>query len=304
MDTNLMTIAISVVIVMTTIGLVFGLILAYANKVFSIEVNPLIHIVEDILPKGQCGACGYAGCMAYAEAVVNDPDVSPSLCTPGKKPIAELVADLTGKKAAEIEPRIAQIKCNSGISESVKKYNYVGIEDCVAASLVQGGPKGCQYGCMGLGTCAKDCPFDALSMGADGLPIVDEIKCTGCGKCALVCPKHVISMAPIGSHVGVLCNSKDKGAAAKKVCTVACIGCGLCAKSCGFDAIKMENNLAYVDSKICMEKCNNPTCLEKCPTGAIVPLTEAAKKSAVTQKENAAKAKAKKENEKETKPKK
>jgi RnfABCDGE-type electron transport complex B subunit len=288
-----------VVVVMTVIGLVFGLILAYANKVFSIEVNPLIHIVEDILPKGQCGACGYAGCMAYAEAVVNDPNVSPSLCIPGKKPIADMVADLTGKKAAEVEPQVAQIKCASPISQSAKKYNYVGVEDCVAASLVMGGPKGCQYGCMGFGTCANNCPFDALSMNEAGLPVVDEAKCTGCGKCAQVCPKDVIAMAPIGAHVGVLCNSKDKGAAAKKVCSIPCIGCGLCAKACGYNAIKMENNLAVVDSKICIEQCNNPTCLAKCPTGAIAPLTDEVKKQATALKAAADKEKKEKEAKKE-----
>jgi len=286
-----MNTAIMVVVVMTTIGLIFGLVLAFANRAFSIEVNPLIHIVEDILPKGQCGACGYAGCMAYAEAVVTDPNVAPNLCIPGKKPIADLVADLTGKKAADIEPRVAQIKCNNGISEAIKKYTYVGVEDCIAASMVQGGPKGCQYGCVGFGTCAKICPFDALSMGADGLPIVDEAKCTGCGKCSLICPKHVIGMVPIGSHVAVLCNSKDKGAKAKKVCAVACTGCGLCAKNCPYDAIKIENNLAWVDSNICLEKCSDPVCLAKCPTGAINPLTVEAKKTAIIQKEAAAKAK-------------
>lgn len=290
-----MNTAIMVVLVMTAVGLVFGLILAYANRVFAVEINPLIHIVEDVLPKGQCGACGYAGCMAYAEAVVNDPDVAPNLCVPGKKPVADQVAEITGKVAAEIEPRIAQIKCNNSMADAIKKYNYIGIEDCIAASLVQGGPKGCQYGCMGFGTCAKNCPFDALSMGENGLPIVDEAKCTGCGKCSLVCPKHVIGMTPIGAPVAVLCNSKDKGAAARKVCAVACIGCGACKKSCPYDAITVENNLATVDSKICLEKCDNPICLEKCPTGAIVPLTEDAIKTAKILKEAAAKAKAEKE---------
>jgi len=289
-----MNTAIMVVLVMTGVGLIFGLILAFANKAFAIEVNPLIEIVEEALPKGQCGACGYAGCAAYAEAVVLDPDVPPNLCIPGKKPVADEVAEITGKKSAEVEPQVAQIRCNSGIAESTKKYNYVGIEDCIAASLVQGGPKGCQYGCMGFGTCAVNCPFDALSMGENGLPIVDQKKCTGCGKCASVCPKHVIAMAPIGEPVSVLCNSKDKGAAAKKVCSVACIGCGACKKSCPYDAITVENNLAVVDGKICLEKCDNPICLEKCPTGAIVPLTEDAKKASVVIKEAAAKAKAEK----------
>jgi Na+-translocating ferredoxin:NAD+ oxidoreductase subunit B len=286
-----MNIAIMVVIVMTMIGLVFGLILAFANKKFSIEVNPLIHMVDEILPKGQCGGCGFAGCSAYAEAVVTNPDVPPNLCVPGKKPVAKLVAQLTGKTAADVEPRVALVRCKGTITNAVKKYNYVGVEDCIAASLIQGGPKGCQYGCMGFGTCVKNCPFGALSMGESGLPIVDEAKCTGCGKCSTVCPKHVIAMSPIGAPVGVLCNSKDKGAVARKLCSAACIGCGLCARNCSFDAIKVENNLAVVDASICLEKCDNPTCLAKCPTGAITPLTIAAKQAAQAQKEVAANAK-------------
>jgi len=286
-----MNTAIMAVIVMTVIGLIFGLILAFANKIFYIEINPLIHIVEDILPKGQCGACGYAGCMAYAEAVVTKADVPPNLCIPGKKPIADLVAQLTGKAPLEMEPRIAQIKCNNPISEAIKKFNYVGIEDCFAASLVQGGPKACQYGCVGLGTCVKSCLFDALSMGEDGLPIVDEAKCTGCAVCSLACPKHIIEMVPIGGPVAVLCNSKDKGAKARKLCAVACTGCSLCKKDCLYDAITIEDNLARVDANICLEKCNNPTCLAKCPTGAINALTADAKKIALVQKEAAAKAK-------------
>lgn len=264
-----MNTAILVLIVMTLIGLVFGLILAYANKRFAVEVNPLIHIVEDILPKGQCGACGYAGCQAYAEAVVINADVPPNLCIPGKKVIADQVATLTGKVAPEVEPRVAKVGCNGTHSKAIRKYNYQGIEDCVAASLLQGGPKGCQYGCLGLGTCVKNCPFGAMTMGADGLPIIDEKKCTGCGKCETVCPKNVMYMETIGSPVRVSCNSKDKGAVARKLCTVACIGCGICSKNCSYGAIKVENSLAIVDSHICIEKCDNPTCLAKCPTGAI-----------------------------------
>jgi len=283
-----MNTAIMVLIVMTAVGLVFGLILAYVNKKFSMEINPVIHLVEDILPKGQCGACGYAGCAAYAEAVANNPDVPPNLCIPGKKPVADLVAQLTGKVAPEVEPRVALVRCKGTITAATRKYEYAGVQDCVAANLLTGGPKGCQYGCMGFGTCASKCPFDALHMGEDGLPVVDEAKCTGCGKCESVCPKHVIAMAPIGAHVGVLCNSKDKGAVARKLCSVACIGCGLCKKNCAYDAIKIENNIAVVDTHICMEKCENATCLAKCPTGAIKGLTPAVIAQAEAAKEVAA----------------
>ena len=269
-----MNIAIAVLVVMTLVGLVFGLILAIANKKFAIEVNPLIHIVEDILPKGQCGACGYAGCMAYAEAVVLNPDVEPNLCIPGKAAVAKMVAELTGKAAAEMEPTVAYVKCAGSVDRAVKAYNYKGIEDCVSASMLQGGPKGCQYGCLGFGTCVKNCPFDAMTMSEDGLPIINAKKCTGCGRCEAVCPKKVIELFPVGAHVAVTCNSKDKGAVSRKLCTVACIGCGICVKNCPHDALKIENNLAVLDAKICISKCSEATCLSKCPTGAITRVVE------------------------------
>jgi len=264
-----MTISISILVVMTCVGLFFGLVLAFANKKFAVEVNPLIHIVEDILPKGQCGACGYPGCMAYAEAVVTDPDVPPNLCTPGKAPVAKLVSELTGKKAADLEPRVAHVRCAGTASMVVNNYVYKGVQDCVAASLLLGGWKGCPYGCLGFGTCVKSCPFGAMVLSPEGLPIIDEKKCTGCGKCETVCPKKVIEMAPPDRHVQVNCNSHYRGMNAKKLCPVACIGCGLCAKECRFEAVKMENNLAYVDTNVCRVMCKNPTCLGKCPTGAI-----------------------------------
>lgn len=264
-------IAVMVVIVMGFAGLTFGFILSYVNKKFSVEINPLIHIVEDVLPKGQCGACGYAGCQAYAEAVVVDPEVAPNLCVPGKAQVAKIVAELTGKTAAQVVPRVAQVKCAGTQAKATKSYDYKGIEDCAAASLLLGGPKGCKHGCIGFGTCVKNCPFDAMTMSPEGLPIIDLDKCTGCAKCEAVCPKSVIHMVPVGSHVRVNCNSKDKGPTAKKLCSAACIGCGLCGKNCSHGAIKIENNVAIVDSNICIKECNDATCMAKCPTGAIRP---------------------------------
>lgn len=263
--------ATSILLVLTSLGLVFGFILAFANKKFSIEVNPLIHIVEDVLPKGQCGACGYAGCMAYAEAVVLNPDVPPNMCIPGKEPIAKAVAELTGKVAAAVEPRIAQVRCAGTNEKAVKSYEYAGVQDCVAANLLFGGPKTCKFGCLGMGTCVSNCPFNAMSMSEAGLPIIDPEKCTGCGKCETVCPKQVIAMMPLTAHVRVNCNSKDRGPVARKACSAACIACTLCTKECPYGAVKMENNLAVVDSKICVEQCSDAKCLAKCPTKAIRP---------------------------------
>lgn len=264
-----MNTAILVLIIMLFVGAIFGFILAYANKKFAVEVNPLIHIVEDILPKGQCGACGYAGCQAYAEAVVLNPNVAPNLCIPGKEAVAKRVAELTGKTAPDIEPRIAHIKCAGTLGKAVKSYNYDGIEDCVAASLLHGGPKSCRYGCLGFGTCVKQCPFGAMTLNEDRIPVIDKEKCTGCGKCETVCPKDAIMMVPLDAKVTVNCNSIEKGAAVRKNCSVACLACGICAKECPHSAITIENNLAVVNSTICAEKCTNPVCIVKCPTKAI-----------------------------------
>jgi len=268
-DQPMQTTIIMVLLVMVLIGAVFGLVLALVNKRFSVEINPLIHLVEDALPKGQCAACGYPGCMGYAEAVVLNPDVPPNLCAPGKAAVAEMVAELTGKSAPAMDPQIAFVRCAGAVDTAEAKYQYSGVDDCVAANILQGGQKSCQYGCLGFGTCVKGCPFNALTMTANGLPFVDTVKCTGCGKCATLCPKSVIEMVLVGAKVTVVCNSKDKGAVAKKNCTAACIGCGLCAKNCGHGAVKMANSLAYVDAAICIEKCTEVTCVAKCPTKAI-----------------------------------
>lgn len=267
-----MSTSVMILIVLTGLGLIFGFILAYANKKFAIEVNPLIHIVEDVLPKGQCGGCGYAGCLAYAEAVVLNPDVPPNLCLPGKEPVAKAVAELTGKTAAAIEPRVAQLRCAGASDKAVRSFEYKGVDDCVAANLLFGGSKACKYGCLGLGTCVKNCPFDALSMSDASLPVVDPDKCTGCGKCESVCPKKVITMMPLTARVRVNCSSRDKGPVARKACSAACIACTLCVRECPYQAVKVENNVAVVDPAVCVaNNCTDAKCLAKCPTKAIRP---------------------------------
>jgi len=237
------------------------------------ESNPLIAEVEDILPKGQCGACGFAGCAKYAEAVVEDPEVPPNLCVPGKAAVAAKVAELTGKKAEAAEPHYAYLKCRGTLTAAVMAAKYEGVPDCAAAKLVGGGPKGCKFGCLGFGNCVKACPFGALSMGAEGLPVVDKEICTGCGKCVETCPQGLMALKTFGAPVEVTCSSHDKGPAAKKNCQQACIGCGLCMRNCSRGAIKVENFLAVVDAEKCIG-CPEPTCLGKCPTKAIQSLVK------------------------------
>ena len=103
-----------------------------------------------------------------------------------------------------------------------------------------------------------------------GLPEVDEERCTACGACVKACPKHIIELRKKGlkgRRVYVNCVNQDKGAVTRKACTVGCIGCGKCVKTCPFEAITLENNLAYIDPAKC-RLCRK--CVAVCPTGAIV----------------------------------
>ncbi|MCX7794543.1 MAG: Fe-S cluster domain-containing protein [Thermodesulfovibrionales bacterium] len=248
------------------IGTLFGLGLAFAAKRFAVKIDPKVEMVKEYLAHAHCGACGYAGCEQYAEAVVKDPNVPPNLCTPGGKRSAEMVALITGKKAEIREPIYARIMCQGGWSRSQKRFKYEGVKDCRAAVLAGGGDKSCRYGCLGYGTCARVCPFGAITMTEDHLPYVDIKKCTGCRKCEQACPVKVIEVLPASKQVLVACHSKDRGPETKKNCEVGCIACGICVKVCPFDAPEVKDNL----SKINLEKCKVcGLCVTKCPTKAI-----------------------------------
>jgi Na+-translocating ferredoxin:NAD+ oxidoreductase RNF subunit RnfB len=261
---------------------VFGLGLAFAAKKFAVQTDPRVEDVVGVLAHAHCGACGYAGCRQYAEAVVLNPDVPPNLCTPGREPVAKAVALITGKELKETVPRVARVFCQGGLSRSMRRFKYEGVEDCRAAVLASGGDKACIYGCLGYGTCSKVCPFDAITMNDDFLPIIDPVKCTACGKCAQACPKKVIEILPLAKEVLVRCHSKDKGAATKKNCQVGCIACGICVKVCPYNAPVVENNL----SKINVDRCKVcGLCVAKCPTKAIMDsLPYRPKASIITEK--------------------
>ena len=151
-------------------------------------------------------------------------------------------------------------------SLSQRKFIYTGVMDCTAAVLAAGGDKSCEYGCLGYATCMRACPFDAIRMSADNLPLINPEKCTACGKCVAACPKQVIELGLMSKAVVISCHSKDKGIDVKKKCQVGCIACGICVRTCPVDAIKIDNNLARIDHSKCIT-CG--LCIKKCPTSAI-----------------------------------
>ena len=98
--------------VFSLLGLVFGLALALVARRFHVPVDPRIEAVRERLPAANCGACGFAGCQAYAEAVVTRPEVSASLCVPGREAVARAIAAMTGKEMGTVADRIVVMRCH------------------------------------------------------------------------------------------------------------------------------------------------------------------------------------------------
>jgi len=256
------------VLVLGALGLGFGIFLAFFSKKFEVKKDPKVDEVLKVLVGANCGACGYAGCAAYAEAVVMNNDVPVDLCVPGQKAVAEKVAKIVGREAGEKKVQlVAQLKCAGGKEEANIKCEYKGVETCKAASLLANGPKSCSYGCIGFGDCVKACSFNALSMGEKGLPVVNKEKCVACGACVKECPKNLFRLVPKDKKIHVLCSSKDIGKVVINVCKVGCIACKICEKNCPADAIHVKDNLADIDYSKCT-MCGK--CVEVCPRKIIL----------------------------------
>ncbi|MBQ7974560.1 MAG: RnfABCDGE type electron transport complex subunit B [Clostridia bacterium] len=252
------------VLVVGGLGLFFGLLLAFASMVFAVKQDERIDKITEALPGANCGACGFAGCSAYASAIVND-GAPVNVCPVGKQPVAEKIAEIMGVNAGDIEFKVAYVKCNGTCENTVPKYEYVGIHDCVAMSKLAGGHKHCRNACIGFGSCVNVCNFDAISV-QNGVAAVDPDKCSGCGACAEICPHNTIEIIPADTKIIVTCTNVEKAQSANRHCKASCIGCKLCEKVCEADAIHVENNCAKIDYTKCTA-CGK--CVEKCPKKVI-----------------------------------
>lgn len=262
------------VIVLGCIALISAVILYVCSKKFAVHEDPRIGQVSAILPGANCGGCGYPGCSGMASALVKGADagsIDGLFCPVGGSDVMGQVADLLGMAVANTEPKVAVVRCNGTCELRPRIAVYDGLKTCTAVNSCGAGETGCGYGCLGCGDCVNACAFGAITMNQEtGLPEVDEEKCTSCGACVKACPRNIIELRKKGiknRRVYVRCVNKDKGAIAMKTCKAACIGCGKCEKECKFDAIKIENNLSYIDPEKC-RLCRK--CVEACPTHAIV----------------------------------
>ena len=250
-------------------GLVFGLVLAVASKVFAVETDPRLEELTEALPGANCGGCGYAGCAAYAEAVLKG-QAEIGKCASGGPAAAEKMAKIMGVEPGAFVRRVALVRCagQHGVDEDGKatgskmKGYYEGIEDCLAATKVAGrGPLICKFGCLGFGNCTKVCQHDAIHV-VDGVAKVDHEKCVGCMMCAEVCPRNLIIPVEYDKRVVIACASKAKGAVTSRGCSAGCVGCGKCEKVCEEGAIHVDQNLAFIDYTKCTS-CGK--CATVCP---------------------------------------
>ena len=252
------------VIIVGVIGLIAGIGLSVASKLMAVPTDERQEKIREVLPGANCGACGYSGCDGYAAAVASG-EATPDKCAPGGEASAKAMAEILGVKVSST-PKVAFIACNGNSEISNIKYNYSGMNSCTAASLLHAGPLECAYGCIGLGDCAKACPFGAI-ITENGKPIVCEDLCMGCGKCVAACPKKLISVLPKNRKVTIACSNKQKGAPVVKMCKASCIACTMCEKQCENGAIKIIDNIAVIDYSLC-NGCGK--CKEICKRNVII----------------------------------
>lgn len=216
------------VLVLAVIGIFLGCVIGVAARLFKVQTDPRIDLVTELLPGANCGGCGRAGCADFARSVVAG-ESSPGQCPVCSQEAISAIARALGIEVGDTVKKVAVVLCGGDKNQEKVETLYNGVYDCVSAALIAGGPKSCAYGCLGMASCARACPFGAIEM-LKGLAVVHYHLCVGCGKCVDVCPRRLIKLVPTEAKVHIYCSSPEKAPAKRKVCNVPCIGCRKCVK--------------------------------------------------------------------------
>lgn len=242
------------------LGAIFGICLAIASKKLAVHIDPKLEKLNSLLPGVNCGACGYAGCMGLAEEILSGKQ-NVNVCKVIDDKSKEKVANFLGQKAEKHIRKTAIVKCFGG-TKVKNRFEYTGQQDCKSANLFLSGFKECIFGCLELASCKNICPFNAITMSEENLPVVDAHKCKACNKCVLECPKKLFALIPASNKVYVACISHDCAKDTRNNCPVGCIDCKMCEKACKFSAIRVNDHIAEID----FTKCTSClACIKACP---------------------------------------
>lgn len=214
---------------MCGIGLVLGLLIGIAAKIFRVEKDSRVDLVLELLPGANCGGCGKAGCADFAKAVVSG-ELPPNKCPASSRETIAAISRTLGIDGGDSFRQVAVVLCGGDRNQTKNPLLYNGTNDCRSANMIAGGPKGCSYGCLGLGSCARSCPFGAIEI-VNGLAVVHSEICVGCGKCAETCPRKLIKIVNADAQVHVYCSNPEKAPVKRQFCKVPCLGCRKCEKT-------------------------------------------------------------------------
>ncbi len=253
--------------IFAALGLLAGILLTVASKVFAVKTDDRIEKISQVLPQANCGACGFSGCSDYANAIVKS-SAECNMCKPGGTDCAQKIAQIMGKENVDVIPEIAFLRCQGDCNVTTHKYDFEGVNSCAACNKFYNGSKNCTSGCLGYGDCATICPENAISI-VNRIAHIDPDKCVGCGLCKKTCPNNLIVVRRKSQKVDIACSSADLGKITRKICSAGCIGCGLCAKACPKQAIKIENNHAVINYDLCT---NCSACIKACKMNVISKL--------------------------------
>jgi electron transport complex protein RnfB len=268
--------------ILSAIGVGCGILIFLVYR-FLPKESVSVKKIEEIsacLPGANCGACGFPGCFAYAQALEKDKNTffTNTCATVLQEP--KMLKDLEKILGIEVDSskinKKAVVHCH-GNSDAIG--DYTGIKSCKVATKLVGGNKRCPYGCLGYGDCVAVCPNNAITIDNKlNVAVIDPDKCIGCGLCIKECPMGIIKLVPAKANIVYQCNYESlKNIPGRERCDMGCLHCKKCFKACESGAIiwDEEKSVPNFDFSKCI-MCGK--CIEACPRNRLIELSNVTSK--------------------------